>query len=181
MTTQFLNNSPTVQQEVCIELSKFQDGQIPQTITVTYQSRFPYNYRFIRIDENGNYCYVLISIMVGKRRKKPIPTPSCPTICITGFNNGGQSSPCSMQTEQLSSGLQNQPYSNQLTATGNGNPIIATFSITSGNLPTGLSLSSSGLISGVPVDGGLFTFTITAVDANGCTGNQSFSIFININ
>jgi len=91
MTTQFQNNSPTVQQEVCIELSKFQDGQIPQTITVTYQNRFPYNYKFIRIDENGNYCYRLIQVIsgLGSRRKKPTPTPPPPVECCLEADQNG--------------------------------------------------------------------------------------------
>lgn len=81
MVTQFQSNLPNVQQEVCIEPSKFQDGQISQTITVTYQNRFTYNYRFIRIDENGNYCYMLIVVGAfgGRKKKKitPPPPPPC--------------------------------------------------------------------------------------------------------
>lgn len=78
MVTQFQSNSSDVQQEVCIEPSKFQDGQIPNSITVTYNNRFPYNYKFKRRDENGNYCYGLI-VVAGKRKKKKTtpPPPSC--------------------------------------------------------------------------------------------------------
>lgn len=88
MTTQFQSNLPNVQQEVCIELSQFQDGQVPQIITVTYQNRFPYNYRFYRVDENGNYCYRWMRVMggVGGKRKKPTPPPiEC---CLEADQNG---------------------------------------------------------------------------------------------
>ena len=46
-------------------------------------------------------------------------------------------------------------------------------------LPTGLSLSSGGAISGTPTATGTFGFTVTATDANLCTGSQAFTIAIN--
>ena len=54
-------------------------------------------------------------------------------------------------------------YSYQLASTGGTAPI--TWSITSGALPLGLSLSSTGLISGTPTTPGTATFTIGATDA----------------
>ena len=45
------------------------------------------------------------------------------------------------------------------------------FHVSSGALPTGLSLNSAtGAITGTPTTAGTFTFTITATDANGCFG-----------
>lgn len=41
------------------------------------------------------------------------------------------------------------------------------FSVASGNLPAGLSLASSGLLSGSPADAGSYTFTVNATDSNG--------------
>ena len=55
-------------------------------------------------------------------------------------------------------------YSIQLMASG-GTGI--TFAITSGSLPGGLSMSSSGLISGVPPNIGSSLFTVTMTDSNG--------------
>lgn len=83
MRTQFQINSSVILQEVCIEPSNFQDGQVPNSITVTYQNRFPYNYKFIRIDANGNYCYRLIQVMGGVvgKRKKITPPPVPPLLC----------------------------------------------------------------------------------------------------
>ena len=54
-------------------------------------------------------------------------------------------------------------YSYQLASTGGTAPI--TWSITSGALPLGLSLSPTGLISGTPTTPGTATFTIGATDA----------------
>jgi subtilase family serine protease len=54
--------------------------------------------------------------------------------------------------------------------TANGFPATSTFS-TGGPLPSGVGLSSSGLLSGIPAAGGTFTFTITA--SNGFTPNAT--------
>jgi len=42
-----------------------------------------------------------------------------------------------------------------------------------------MSLSSSGLLSGAPLQTGSFNFTVTATDANGCTGKSSYTLVIN--
>lgn len=55
-------------------------------------------------------------------------------------------------------------YSATLTATGGQSPY--TFAVTSGSLPTGLTLNSAtGVISGTPTAGGTFNFTITVTDS----------------
>jgi hypothetical protein len=49
----------------------------------------------------------------------------------------------------------------------------------SGTLPTGMVLSSSGLLSGTPLQTGSFNITVTGTDANGCTGKISYTLVIN--
>jgi hypothetical protein len=61
------------------------------------------------------------------------------------------------------------------TATGNA-PI--TFSVTSGSLPPGLTLSSAGLLSGTPTTLGLFTFTVTASNGVLPNANQIVTIVV---
>jgi len=67
--------------------------------------------------------------------------------------------------------------SNTITASGGTSPY--TFAVTSGSLPPGISLSTTGsttcLLSGTPTTAGSYSFTITATDANNNKGNQAYS------
>src|SRR5262249_47757274 len=65
------------------------------------------------------------------------------------------------------------------TISGNGGTAPYTFGMTGGSLPNGLGLDTiSGIISGTPSLAGNFGFTLTASDANNCTGVQDYSINI---
>lgn len=76
----------------------------------------------------------------------------------------------------LAGGVAGSSYSITLTQTGAlGTP---SFAVTAGALPPGLTLSSSGTISGTPTATGTFNFTATASDASGCSGSQTYSITI---
>ncbi len=70
----------------------------------------------------------------------------------------------------------NGAYSVSYTTTGFPAP---TFSVTSGALPTGLSLSTGGVISGTPTAAGTFTGTVTASNGIGTAATQNFSITVN--
>lgn len=61
----------------------------------------------------------------------------------------------------------NQPFSFTLTATGGTAPYA--WAVSTGSLPSGLSLSSGGVISGTPANVGNFSFTYTAMDATGAS------------
>ena len=72
------------------------------------------------------------------------------------------------------------PYSQTITASG-GTPSY-TFTYT-GTLPTGLTLSSAGVLSGTPLAAGTFNFTVTATDASTGTGapysgSQAYTVAI---
>jgi hypothetical protein len=54
-----------------------------------------------------------------------------------------------------------------------------TFSLYSGSFPAGLSMSSSGLISGTPTTVGYTTPCITLTDAVGCHTTRCYEIHIN--
>ncbi len=66
-------------------------------------------------------------------------------------------------------------YSFTFTASGYPPP---TFALTSGSLPTGLALSSSGVLAGTPTQAGTFSGTVTATNVAGTVATQSFTITI---
>jgi large repetitive protein len=68
-------------------------------------------------------------------------------------------------------------YSQSITSTGGTTP--KTYAITTGSLPSNLTLSPAGLISGTPVAPGSFSFTVTGTDVNGCTGSAAYTLQVN--
>jgi len=86
--------------------------------------------------------------------------------------------PPSITTTSLPNGAVGAAYSQTLTfAPGTATPY--TWSVSSGALPTGLSLDTAqGTISGTPTTAGNFNFTITATDTASKTGSQALSMTI---
>lgn len=76
----------------------------------------------------------------------------------------------------LPPGVKSQPYSQTITATGGVGAY--TFAVTGGALPSGLTLSTAGLLSGTPTVSGNFSFTITATDTNSATGSQAYTLSV---
>ena len=68
-------------------------------------------------------------------------------------------------------------YSQSFSATGGRSPY--TFAINAGSVPTGLSFSLSGDLSGTPTSVGSFSFTITVKDADLCPESQAYTLVIN--
>ena len=79
-------------------------------------------------------------------------------------------SPVAITTTSLVPGTQNVAYSASLSASGGVTPY--TWSVTAGNLPVGLSLSSGGMISGTPSSNGTSGF-IVQVDRKSTRLNSS--------
>ncbi|MCE9667137.1 putative Ig domain-containing protein [Myxococcus stipitatus] len=79
-------------------------------------------------------------------------------------------------TPSLSNGTRGQPYQATLTASGGVEPL--SWSIASGTLPSGLSLSSDGVLSGTPTAQGTFRFTVTARDANGRAASRPLPLWL---
>lgn len=88
------------------------------------------------------------------------PAPNPPTITITTLPNG----------------VTNQAYNQQLTASGGSGQL--TWSLASGTLPAGLSLSSGGAITGTPTTVGTSNFTVRATDTASQSATQALSIQI---
>lgn len=67
-------------------------------------------------------------------------------------------------------------YSFQLQASTGAAGGGLTYTVQSGSLPTGLTLSSSGLISGTPTSNGAFSFTVRVADQGNYFTDRAFSI-----
>ncbi len=69
-------------------------------------------------------------------------------------------------------------YSQNLSASGGTAPY--TFAVTAGALPTGLTLSVTGVLSGTPTASGSFNFTATATDSGGSptSGNRAYTLTV---
>ncbi|WP_158225473.1 putative Ig domain-containing protein [Rhizobium sp. 11515TR] len=74
----------------------------------------------------------------------------------------------SVNPASLSAGTVGTAYNQTITASGGTGSY--NFNVTSGALPAGLTLSSSGTLSGTPTAGGTFNFTVTARDSSTGTG-----------
>jgi hypothetical protein len=85
--------------------------------------------------------------------------------------------PPSISTGSLPNGTVGTTYSQTLTATGGATPY--TWTIASGTLPAGLSLSSNGVISGTPTTAsGPTSITLKVTDNNNLTATKVLSITI---
>jgi DNA-binding beta-propeller fold protein YncE len=106
-------------------------------------------------------------------------SPTAQTLTVTG-NSAAISiaiSPSSVPTASLGA-----LYNLVLSASGGTSPY--TFTILTGSLPTGLTLSTGGVLSGTPTAAGTFNFTIQAQDSTSgegggpYTGSRAYSITI---
>ena len=75
----------------------------------------------------------------------------------------------------LPAGLTGVPYSQSLSTAGGSSAV--TYSLNNGSvLPSWLTLSAAGILSGTPPQAGNAAFTIKATDSNGCTGLRSYAL-----
>jgi hypothetical protein len=91
--------------------------------------------------------------------------------------------PLSITTSSLPASGVGTAYSQSLTRVGGVPPFV--FSLTGGSLPSGLSLSSAGVISGTPVGGADvatvdFPFAVTVADSTGTSASQSLNLKVTV-
>lgn len=83
----------------------------------------------------------------------------------------------SITTTSLPNGIQGVAYNATLAATGGTPPY--TWSLASGsNLPAGLSLSTSGTISGAPTTAGPYSFTVKVTDSGSQQASRGFAVSV---
>ncbi|HYK05928.1 MAG TPA: IPTL-CTERM sorting domain-containing protein [Thermoanaerobaculia bacterium] len=84
--------------------------------------------------------------------------------------------PITVSPPSVPNGTLGTDYSEMFTA--DGGVALYTFAITSGSLPSGLTLDPTGALHGKPEQTGTFAFTVTATDAAGCTGSAAYTMEI---
>ena len=89
-------------------------------------------------------------------------TPACPTISIL---------PDTLDTPVLGG-------SYAITLRGSGGTAPYAFTITSGDLPSGLALATDGTLGGACSTGGTYSFEVTATDIYGCTGTKTCTLAV---
>ena len=88
------------------------------------------------------------------------------------------SAPVAISTSTLPDWTINKSgYSSPITVTGGTGTL--TYSVTTGSLPAGLTLSTGGVLSGTPTTAGVYPFTISATDTVGAADSKSYSVTIN--
>lgn len=105
----------------------------------------------------------------------------------TATNSAGTSAPATVTVTvgsptidvspgSLAAGTVGVAYTGGLGATGGSAPYR--YAITAGSLPAGLSLSSSGALTGTPTSSGSFNFSVKATDDYSFTGTRSYTLVI---
>lgn len=91
----------------------------------------------------------------------------------------------SIQTQSVPGGTIGQPYSQTLTALSitstnpvQGSPTSATWSVQSGSMPPGVTLSPAGALSGTPTTEGSYTFVVRAVGGGGAADTETETIVV---
>jgi hypothetical protein len=87
-------------------------------------------------------------------------TTSCPAIAVS--------------PTALPNAVAGSAYNNSLAASGGSAPY--SFTVVSGSLPSGLTLSNTGVLAGTPANGGSYAFTVKATDASGCSGATNVTL-----
>jgi uncharacterized protein YegL len=137
----------------------------------------------ITVTETPREGFVPSGVIATKNGNQPIPTTAIAneislTIGIEDIVS------CEFRSDRVftfvPAGLPNgqvaQPYGATLSLSGARPPVR--FSVVTGSLPTGLSLSADGQISGTPTVEGQFTATIAAVEADGFVATQPYTLAI---
>jgi hypothetical protein len=94
-----------------------------------------------------------------------------------------QAVPLTVLPAALATGTVGTPYP-QTAITASGGVAPYSYAVSSGALPTGLTLSAAGVLSGTPAAVGSFPFTVTAADSSAGTGprsgSQSYTVVVSL-
>jgi large repetitive protein len=120
--------------------------------------------------QSGTYPFTVVTTDHSTGTGAPFSTSQNYTLIVSA-------AAISLTPISLPNGQVGAAYGTTLTASGGIAPY--TYSLSSGSLPQGMTLTPTGVLSGTPTGGGSFSFTVLATDQNGQTGNRSYSFTIN--
>jgi hypothetical protein len=135
-------------------------GSLPAGMTLTAGGvlsgtpRTPGSSRVTIHVTDGNGCPADIIYTIG------IATPSCPVITVI--------------PPTLPAGTAGTPYSQTITATGGTAPY--TFTVVSGTVPPGMTLSPTGVLAGTPTTPGSSAVTIRVTDGVSCFAEITYRV-----
>lgn len=156
---------------------------------------YPYSQTIIPFAGSGPYLMDVVGILpFGLSFDQTGPTtgsisgttdePGTTYVTVRAANNAGQFMDANYvlnvmgitNADSIPSGVLNTPFNYQLEAMGSLTTI--TFAVTSGNLPVGLTIDATGLISGTPTSSGTNDVTIQLTDTSGnnCLANITLVI-----
>ncbi|MCX6922416.1 MAG: putative Ig domain-containing protein, partial [Verrucomicrobia bacterium] len=118
----------------------------------------------VQLADAGNYTVVVTNVAGAVTSTPPAVLTVYPT-------------PLVVTNTALQAGTVGMAYSQSLAATGGVTPY--TWSVVSGALPTGLLLSTTGVITGTPTTNGTANFTVQAKDALNTNATRALSIIVN--
>ena len=99
-------------------------------------------------------------------------------VCGQATTNGASLTVAAIELapSTLPSGVKGTAYTATITASNGTAPY--SFGVTAGSLPPGLTLASSGALTGTPIAVGTFSFTVTATDSAARTGSRAYTVGI---
>jgi hypothetical protein len=171
-----------------------------QTYTVTNTGSAPMNWSatktqsWVTLSSTGGTlaagatATVTASINAGANSLAASGTSYTDTVTFTNTSNntGDTTRPVSLtvnaaeaptiSTVLLPAGAVDTAYSQTMAATGGTPPY--NWSVSSGTLPAGLSISTGGVLSGTPTTAASYSFTVRVEGANGASSAKDFSVTI---
>lgn len=154
-----------------------------QTITETVSGGSSANYY---VQSNTNPSVVNLSLNGNQLTVTGLSSGSSIIVICSASNScgvltanvtGSSSAAVSFLTTSLQAGTVNQPYNLQLSASGGSGGYQ--YNVGSGILPPGLTLSTTGLISGTPTVAGTSSFSLKVTDSSSNAATANFSLTVN--
>jgi len=159
-------------------LSSSATKQFTATVTGTSNTAVIWSTSFGSITSSGLYTAptvqssTSVTVTAASKADPAVSVSAAVTI------NPAQSHSLQITSSSLPPGQQGEKYSLAFAASGGTQPYH--WSVSSGVLPPGISLSASGDLEGTPSATGNFAFTAMVTDATGATANASLSLSIGV-